>query len=57
MSTTDALTEEDRAELELAVLRGRAELVNEGGTTPLRAGERAFARAGAATSESPLDPL
>ena len=38
------------AELELAVLRGRAELVNEGGTTPLRAGERAFARAGAAPS-------
>ena len=38
------------AELELAVLRGRAELVNEGGSTPLRAGERAFARAGAAPS-------
>ena len=38
------------AELELAVLRGRAELVNEGGTTPLRAGERAFARSGAAPS-------
>ena len=33
-------------ELELAVLRGRAELVNDGGQTPLRAGERAFARAG-----------
>lgn len=38
------------AELELAVLRGRAELINEGGTTPLRAGERAFARANAAPS-------
>lgn len=38
------------AELELAVLRGAAELVNEEGRTPLRAGERAFARAGAAPS-------
>lgn len=37
-------------ELELAVLRGRAELANEDGQTPLRAGERAFARAGAAPS-------
>ena len=37
-------------ELELAVLRGRAELANEGGQTELRAGERAFARAGAAPS-------
>ena len=38
------------SELELAVIRGRAELANEGGATPLRAGERAFARAGAAPS-------
>lgn len=38
------------SELEVAVLRGRAELANEGGQTPLRAGERAFARAGAAPS-------
>lgn len=37
-------------ELELAVLRGRAELANDGGQTPLRAGERAFARAGASPS-------
>lgn len=37
-------------ELELAVMRGRAELANEGGQTPLRAGERAFVRAGAAPS-------
>jgi hypothetical protein len=37
-------------ELELAVLRGAAELANEGGQTMLRAGERAFARAGAAPS-------
>ncbi len=34
-------------EIELAVLRGAAELVNEDGRTPLGAGERAFARAGA----------
>jgi FecR protein len=38
------------AEVELAVLRGSAELVNEEGRTPLRAGERAFARVGAAPS-------
>ncbi|HSC28017.1 MAG TPA: DUF6600 domain-containing protein, partial [Vicinamibacterales bacterium] len=37
-------------ELELAVLRGSAEVVNENGRTALRAGERAFARAGAAPS-------
>jgi hypothetical protein len=37
-------------ELELAVIRGQAELATEGGQTPLRAGERAFARAGAAPS-------
>ena len=40
-----ALLRSRRNELELAVLRGRAELVNEDGRTPLRAGERAFARA------------
>ncbi|MDQ3487172.1 MAG: FecR domain-containing protein [Acidobacteriota bacterium] len=38
------------SELELAVLRGRAELANDGGRTPLRAGERAFVRASAAPS-------
>ena len=37
-------------ELEVAVLRGRADVVNEAGRTPLRAGERAFARASAAPS-------
>jgi uncharacterized protein DUF6600/FecR-like protein len=37
-------------EIELAVLRGAAELVNEGGRTVLGAGERAFARAGVAPS-------
>jgi hypothetical protein len=37
-------------ELELAVIRGAAELVNEAGRTPLRAGERAYARASAAPS-------
>ena len=39
-------------ELEFAVMRGGAELANEGGRTPLRAGERAFVRAGAAPSEA-----
>ncbi|HJR59171.1 MAG TPA: FecR family protein, partial [Vicinamibacterales bacterium] len=38
------------SELELAVIRGRAELVNDAGETALRAGERAFVRAGAAPS-------
>ncbi|HET7218077.1 MAG TPA: DUF6600 domain-containing protein [Vicinamibacterales bacterium] len=37
-------------EIELAVLRGVAELVNEDGRTVLGAGERAFARVGAAPS-------
>jgi hypothetical protein len=37
-------------EVELAVFRGSAELLNEDGRTPLRAGERAFARTGAAPS-------
>ncbi|MBA2302147.1 MAG: FecR domain-containing protein [Acidobacteria bacterium] len=36
------------SELELAVIRGRAQLANDAGQTPLRAGERAFARGGAA---------
>ena len=38
------------SELELVVLRGRAELANDGGRTPLRAGERAFVRAATAPS-------
>jgi len=37
-------------EIELAVLRGGAELVNDEGRTPLRAGERAYARMNAAPS-------
>jgi hypothetical protein len=37
-------------QIELAVLRGRAELVNDGGRTALRAGERAYANADAAPS-------
>jgi hypothetical protein len=37
-------------ELELAVIRGAAELANNDGQTALRAGERAFARLGAAPS-------
>ena len=40
----------NRDELEAAVLRGRADLINEDGRTTLRAGERAFARADAAPS-------
>jgi len=39
-------------EVELAVLRGGADLVNEDGRTTLGAGERAFARAGAGPSPS-----
>jgi len=38
-------------EVELAVLRGAAELVNEGGTTRVQAGERAFAASGLAPSQ------
>jgi uncharacterized protein DUF6600/FecR-like protein len=38
------------AEVELAVLRGSAELVNEDGSTALRAGERAYASVGSAPS-------
>jgi hypothetical protein len=44
------LTAGGRTELELAVIRGHAELINDAGQTPLRAGERAFVRAGAAPS-------
>jgi FecR protein len=48
-----AVTRGDRGvEVELAVLRGAAELVNDDGRTPLRAGERAFARVGAAPSHA-----
>ncbi len=42
----------DGKEIELAVLRGAAELVNEDGRSPLGAGERAFARVGAAPSSA-----
>lgn len=42
----------DGTEIELAVLRGAAELVNEDGRTLLAAGERAFARAGSAPSSA-----
>jgi Family of unknown function (DUF6600)/FecR protein len=42
----------DAREVELAVLRGAADLVNEDGRTSLGAGERAFARAGAGPSAS-----
>jgi hypothetical protein len=38
------------AQVELVVLRGAADLLNQDGQTTLRAGERAFARAGAAPS-------
>ena len=41
---------EREAEVELAVLRGSADLVNEAGRTSLGAGERAFARAGSSPS-------
>jgi hypothetical protein len=39
-------------EVELAVLRGYAELANDDGRTPLRAGQRAYARASAAPSSA-----
>jgi hypothetical protein len=46
-----ALLRGDREpQVELAVLRGYAELTNEDGRSEVRAGERAFARAGAAPS-------
>ncbi len=41
-----------QTEVEFAVLRGRADLMNERGTTPLRAGERAFARTDVAPSHA-----
>ena len=44
------LRRDGQLEVELAVLRGSAELVNDDGRTPLRAGERALARAGVAPS-------
>jgi Family of unknown function (DUF6600)/FecR protein len=40
------------SEVELAVLRGSAELLNDGGRTPLGAGQRAFARLGVAPSSA-----
>lgn len=46
-----ALVGGGRGEVELAVLRGAAELVNEDGTTRVRAGERAFAALGTAPSQ------
>jgi hypothetical protein len=39
-------------EVELAVVRGYAELANDDGRTPLRAGQRAYARASAAPSNA-----
>ena len=44
------LRENQGQQIELAVLRGSAELVNDGGRTALRAGQRAYARADAAPS-------
>jgi Family of unknown function (DUF6600)/FecR protein len=46
------IAKEREPEVELAVLRGAADLVNEDGRTSLAAGERAFARAGAGPSAS-----
>jgi len=46
------IANEREQEVELAVLRGSAELVNEDGKTMLGAGERAFARGGAAPSSA-----
>jgi hypothetical protein len=43
---------EREPQVELAVLRGAAELVNENGSSLVRAGERAFARAGAQPSSA-----
>jgi len=43
---------EREPEVELAVLRGAADLVNEDGRSSLAAGERAFARAGASPSSA-----
>jgi hypothetical protein len=44
------LHDRDETQLELAVLRGAAEIFTEQGTTPVRAGERAYASAGLAPS-------
>ncbi len=46
------ITSEREPEVELAVLRGSADLVNEDGRTSLGAGERAFARAGGSPSSA-----
>ena len=45
-----SVASDPEGEVELAVLRGAADLVNEAGRTSLRAGERAFARGNAAPS-------
>ena len=50
MAAPRQLTTAAKREVELAVLRGAADLVNEDGRRSLSAGERAFARAGAAPS-------
>ncbi len=50
ISVYGAANDGREAEVELAVLRGAADLVNEDGRRSLGAGERAFARAGAAPS-------
>ncbi len=51
-NSRDSQTNRDpqASEVELVVLRGAADLMNEDGQTTLRAGERAFARAGTAPS-------
>jgi Family of unknown function (DUF6600)/FecR protein len=50
VAVTRSSRESQTGDVELVVLRGSAELMNEDGQTMLRAGERAFARAGAAPS-------
>jgi hypothetical protein len=50
ISVLGATTDGRDGEIELAVLRGAADLVNEDGRTSIGAGERAFARAGARPS-------
>ncbi len=50
VAVTRSSRESQTGDVELVVLRGSAELMNEDGQTTLRAGERAFARAGAAPS-------
>ena len=51
-SRSSAAAKDAAIDVELAVLRGGADLVNEDGRTMLGAGERAFARAGAGPSPS-----